>query len=321
MANRAVLATTGPNANGPKKGLRAHLPRDPAGQGYLALATGPRKYFELAMNLAASIKAVDPSRRVCLVHDRIAEIPADAHALFDDLAMLKDDPAYRPILNKLRLFDVSPYQQSMFVDADCLLIRHNVSEYWCSCASESFAITGQVLTDGVWKGNPVKGLLETYQVPYVVMMNSGVFYFDKSEQAAAFFAELNGFYRMHSETLVALDGPWRHEDELFFGVVMGRVGLLPKLHADRHGNTIMATTWRAPICLADPSSGRSVLIKPTGFLFDVSVLPRGFRRLSPTFMHFVGLKPKRLYRRLSSRLRRAALQVASHSGLRQDTPP
>ena len=300
----------------------AGSPPGRASQGYLALATGPRKYVDLAMNLAASIKVTDPARRVCLVHDRAADIPAEAHRLFDDFAVLDDDPAYRPILNKLRLFDASPYDQSMFVDADCLLVRHDIADYWRACAAEPFAITGQVLTAGTWKGNAVAELLETYQAPYVVMMNSGVFYFDKSPVAASFFKHLNNFYRLHSEDLVALDGPWKYEDELFFGVVMGRCGLLPTLHADARGNTIMATTWRAPICLANPETGRSVLIKPTGYLFNQAVLPRGFRRLSPTFVHFVGLKPKGLYRRLSGRLRALALRSdASGGGLRQDTPP
>lgn len=301
-------------------GLNAAVPKETASkgpntgrvtQGYLALATGPRKYVDLAMNLAASIKVVDPTRPVCLVHDRAADIPAEAHRLFDDFALLDDDPAYRPILNKLRLLHASPYDQSMFIDADCLLVRHDVSDYWSRCGAEPFAITGQVATAGTWKGNDVGMLMQTYQAPYVVMMNSGLFYFDKSPISAAFFADLNSFYLLQKDHLVAHDGPWKYEDELFFGVVMGRFGLRPTLHADAHGNTIMATTWRAPICLADPVGGRSILIKPTGYLFDLPI-PRGFRRLSPTFMHFVGLKPNWLYRRLCRRLRDMAL---NHKGI------
>ena len=303
MQENVAPQQPGPGLQTAPRAAGAPVPGDGGTQGYLALATGPRKYVELAMNLAASIKVVDPSRRVCLVHDRNTEVPKEAHRLFDDFAVLSDDPAYRPILNKLRLFDFSPYDRSMFVDADCLLVRPDVSDYWRRCAGQPFAITGEVLTEGVWKGNRVSALMADYQASYVVKMNSGVFYFDKSSAAQHFFRELNAFYREHSETLVALDGPWKYEDELFFGVVMGRLGMPPLLHGEGAYNTIMATTWRAPICLVDPDRGRSVLYKPTGFYFDIPVLPRGFDRLSPTFVHFVGLKPKRLYNRLSRRFR------------------
>lgn len=286
-----------------------HLPPSVT-QGYLALATGPRKYVDLAMNLASSIKVMDPTRRVCLVHDETTDIPDEAHQLFDDFAVLAADPAYRPILNKIRLFDYSPYDQSLFVDADCLLVRHDVSSYWARCATAPFAITGEVMTSGIWKGNQVSDLLRRYEAPYVVKMNSGVFYFDKSEASRSFFAHLNALYREHSEDLVALDGPWRHEDELFFGVAMGRTGLLPTLGSDEAGNTIMATTWRAPVCRVEASRGWSVLYKPTGFYAGIPVLPRGFRRLSPTFMHFIGLKPKGLYTRLSRHFRVTAVSPA-----------
>ena len=301
--------------------LEGAMPSDAAKQGYLALATGPRKYVEMALNLAASIKVVDPSRRVCLVHDRHADISYDARTLFDDFVMLDDAPSYHPILNKLRLFDSSPYEQSMFVDADCLLVRHDVSDYWRRCVGQPFAITGDVQTTGRWKGHDVPQLLATYEAPYIVRLNSGLFYFDRSPTAASFFAALKNLHGRHSEDLVALDNPRKYEDELFFGVVMGQMGLLPTLHSDEQGNTIMATTWHAPICLADPKRGRSALYKPTGHFFGQPILPRGYRRLSPTFMHFVGLKPRRLYDRLSTRFRNAALDRHPSSGsLRSEAP-
>ncbi len=199
MQENVAPQQPGPGLQTAPRAAGAPVPGDGGTQGYLALATGPRKYVELAMNLAASIKVVDPSRRVCLVHDRNTEVPKEAHRLFDDFAVLSDDPAYRPILNKLRLFDFSPYDRSMFVDADCLLVRPDVSDYWRRCAGQPFAITGEVLTEGVWKGNRVSALMADYQASYIVKMNSGVFYFDKSSAAQHFFRELNAFYREHSE--------------------------------------------------------------------------------------------------------------------------
>jgi hypothetical protein len=276
-------------------------------EGYVALATGPRKYVDQAINLAASIKVVDPARRVCLVHDRGADMPEDIGRYFDDFAVLEDDATYRPIMNKLRLYDHSPYEKSMFVDSDCILTRNDVSHYWRQCAGAPFAITGEVMTDGRWKGHAVRDLMQRYEAHHIVKMNSGLFYFEKGAAGEAFFGFLNEFYRKHKEDLIALDGPWKYEDEPFFGVTMGILQIPPALQSDDRGNTIMATTWRAPICLANPEKGLSVLYKPTGFWHDIPVLPRGFKRLSPTFMHFIGLKPRRLYDRLSHRMRHLAL--------------
>ena len=99
-------------------------------EGYLLLATGLSKYLSMARNLAASIRVMDGTRRICLVHDENARLePADAR-LFDDLAVLTDDPRYPGFMKKIQLFPMSPYCRTMFVDADCLLVKRDINKYW-----------------------------------------------------------------------------------------------------------------------------------------------------------------------------------------------
>lgn len=87
-------------------------------EGYLLLATGSARYVEMARNLAASLRVMDSTRRVCLVHDDSHVHALGDHAFFDDYAVLKNDPLYPSFMNKIHLYAASPYGRAMFVDAD-----------------------------------------------------------------------------------------------------------------------------------------------------------------------------------------------------------
>jgi hypothetical protein len=62
-------------------------------QGYIVLAVGPTRYLDMAVNLAASLKVMDPGRPVCLVHDPGATIPPEA-ACDDERKQTYDDCGY-----------------------------------------------------------------------------------------------------------------------------------------------------------------------------------------------------------------------------------
>ena len=107
-------------------------------QGYITLALGPRKYLEMAANLAASLKVMDPRRQVAVVHDAGVSVPRDLAQYFDFRLELPPDPLYPDVMNKLRLFGVSPFEQTMFIDADCLLVKMDVDHYWHKATKNSF---------------------------------------------------------------------------------------------------------------------------------------------------------------------------------------
>ena len=162
--------------------MLARLMTEPShAEGYLILATGPARYIAMARSLAASIRVMDTSaRRICLVHDEnFRPAPGDTR-YFDDYAVLENDPLYPGFMNKIRLFPTSPYRRTMFVDADCLLVKPDISTYWTMAAAMPFAITGGRRTSGEWKGADVAQLLAQEGAPYLVQMNSGVFCFDNS---------------------------------------------------------------------------------------------------------------------------------------------
>lgn len=289
-------------------------------QGYITLAMGEPEYVAMAANLAASIKVMDPKRRVCLIHD-FPEGPDPTHAaFFDDIVFLPPDSRYPHIMNRFRLFDASPYDQTMCIDADCLLMKRDVDRYWEFAGQHYFCITGHPHTKGEWKGIRIEDMLAKYDIEYVVVMNAGVFYFDKSDESKAFFEEFGNFYLREFETLrlsasqgsKSPGGKARrsHSFELYLGIFMGMKRLLNIIMPNFDENSWMVTTWRIAFCRFDIAAGRSEIYKLSDFLFGLPILPTRVVRLSPTFPHFVGLKPKRTYARLAAEFRRIAASRA-----------
>jgi hypothetical protein len=273
-------------------------------EGYLLLATGPERYLDMARNLAASLRIMDGTRRICLVHDEnYRRTDADLR-YFDDYAVLPNDVLYPGFMNKIRMFPLSPYGRAMFVDADCLLVKRDVNDYWKAARTLPFAITGGRRTSGEWKGADVGKLLVQEGAPYLVQMNSGVFAFDRSPASAAFFEGLNDFYLRRREHLgVGLHrGTPAQTDEIYIGLWMGMNGMdsCPTGHGE---NSWMVSTWRAFWMQADPEAGSVMMRKPRKSYFGVPLPIGGWDRLSPSFIHFIGLKPRPLYQRLSRHFR------------------
>lgn len=283
-------------------------------QGYVTLATGDRKYLEMAANFAASIKVMDPKRRVCLVHDFADALDPALAAFFDDLVPIPRDARYPHVMNKIRLFEASPYDQTMFVDADCLLMKHDVDRYWAHAAQHFFCITGTPERRGEWKGIMIEDVLRKRGIDYMIVMNAGVFYFDHSEASRTFFSEFKSFYIEEIETLAISNykGKGSHSFELYLGIFLGMKDMRHILMPNFGNNSWMVTTWRIAFCRFDIAAGRSEIYKLSDFLFGIPILPTKIVRLSPTFPHFVGLKPKRTYARLAAEFRRLAAARAKH---------
>ncbi|MBV9250370.1 MAG: hypothetical protein JO227_14135 [Acetobacteraceae bacterium] len=212
-------------------------------------------------------------------------------------------------MNKFRLLELSPYKKTMFIDADCLLVKNDIDSYWQRASGSFFAITGHKRQSGWWKGRTIQSIIADQRADYLVQMNGGVFYFDKSRKSQAFFRDLNAFYHDRKESLRVHthNGTRHYSDELFLGVFLGLRHMEPIALEGR--DAWMVSTWRALYCDFHPGTGVSILVKPAGYLFGSTALPLGWRRWSPTFAHFVSLKPRQLYVELARQFRAAAASI------------
>ena len=103
------------------------------------MATGKRMYYVLAHNLLISYHLHNPDPQpFALICDRRNEITEE----FDDVVIM-DSPSFS-FNDKLRLADLTPYDETIFIDADCLVVR-NLSGLWDIVKdSPDFGIYGAV---------------------------------------------------------------------------------------------------------------------------------------------------------------------------------
>ena len=93
-------------------------------RGFVTIATGKTHYYKIAANLLASYRL--HASRACpfaIICDRENEYTA----AFDKLVRM-ENPAHS-YLDKLRLFDCLPWDETIFIDADCL-VYGNIDRWW-----------------------------------------------------------------------------------------------------------------------------------------------------------------------------------------------
>ncbi|MTJ83675.1 MAG: hypothetical protein F8N37_22030 [Telmatospirillum sp.] len=265
-------------------------------QGYVTVALDKQKYVDMAVNLARSIRYFDPGRPVCLIYNEKVSLPQGDDAVFTDKVLLPADPDYVGCTNKIRLYDVSPYDESMYIDADCLLAKADIDRHWRAASKSYFGMTGDKCTSGVWNDMSIEKTCRDFNIPYVVRMNSGVFYFRKCPESKAFFDRLDVLYRNHRDDLsnIHQGRAGQYADEPLFGTAMGEFRIDPVDGGPSEGSW-MVTTWRARRCRMDPAAGVSYLEKPSRFFIRAPLFPHGWVKHSPTIFHFIGLKPESVY--------------------------
>jgi hypothetical protein len=151
--------------------------------GAVYLAFG-RPYLAMALISARSLQAVNPHMPILIVTNVIWELPSDVE-LDSRLATLKyiEIPEGGAYLQKTRLFDLSPFDRTVFLDCDTLILgdlgigdvflRH----FDVACALQQRPPRlprGMKLLDGVPMGD----------LPH---WNSGVILFKKNDRTARFF--------------------------------------------------------------------------------------------------------------------------------------
>jgi hypothetical protein len=272
-------------------------------QGYLTLATGSPFYLDLAMNLVLSLKLNDPARPVCLVTDHAMPIPGAYRPYIDELAYLKEKPGFHGCLNKLRMNEVSPFTETMFVDSDCILLKNDMDRHWTKFQSPGFCSPGSKVTSGRWYGFDIADVIKKLGIDYMRTLNSGVFYFRRGAESDRFFATALDLVENHKQDLGSFHrNKLQLADEPFIGAALGKLHT-PTVSYQPAEGSIQITTINASGMAFDPFTHTSRITRHDDFRLFGRFLPRKRVQHSPTFAHFVKLKPKALYQRISDQLR------------------
>ena len=99
-------------------------------RGFVTLATGDIVYYKMAANLLASFRMHNPGVPFAIICDRENEYTK----LFDDVIVLEE--VNGNYLDKFSLLVKSPYDESIFIEPDCLIYR-NLDFFWDLFSHES----------------------------------------------------------------------------------------------------------------------------------------------------------------------------------------
>jgi len=273
-------------------------------QGYLTLATGAPLYFEAVANLALSIRLNDPSRPLSLLCDKPSKLPEKYRSYFDQLIELPAHPTYSGCGDKIRMPLYSPYEETIFIDSDCLIAKADMDRHWKKMSSSFWGMPGGKTTSGQWYGKSIESMMRSEGVPYIVQMNSGVFFFRQGKKLKSLIAD--------AMALAEADGSDIHighrgvagqlADEPIWGVLMARHNIAPIEYQASEGS-VSVSTYLAKGVKVDVLSGMCEMKKSTGFHILGRFLSKGWVQHSPSVPHFVAFEPTQSYAAIVNEIR------------------
>ena len=154
-------------------------------RGFVTVATGSDLYYKMAADLLRSYRGRGAGQYpFAIICDRENEYTAE----FDDAVVVED--VRRSTVDKL-LLRHSPYQESLFLDAD-ILILENIDDLWeVFRDADDVSVFGCTLPLDSQEGWFTYGGSGRYQplVNYLLSMNGGIYYFRNTERAQKIIAD------------------------------------------------------------------------------------------------------------------------------------
>ncbi len=219
-----------------------------ASRGVLFLALGEQIYGQMAFNACMSIKAVCPQLKTCILYsDSAVKSLTEKHWRYFDIKqecptefyMYDGKKSY--FRAKTRLYEMSPFDQTLWLDADVIIhprkqaqimeLFDSTHDYYAQTYNLWDCDTGRPPQEGnIWSGlglwtSLTKGLVNRYELQGKTLpqINSSFVYFEKTERMKAFFDETQ---RLWAEPNPAVRN-WRGEypDEFFFHIAGARLGI------------------------------------------------------------------------------------------------
>jgi hypothetical protein len=188
--------------------------------GILTIAIGKR-YRSMAKTLARSIWISNSKTKIAIVTD----CPTDFDSMKERVIPIPHCAEYGAgVQQKLYLERYSPFDQTMFIDSDCLVFG-SLDPLWASCFDQDFAVFGHDISDarswGYFEQSDLKALGITGGVP---QFNGGIYYFNRSKVSARIFEIARSFSGSYQQHQIA---NFRNgvADEPLFSIALAHCGL------------------------------------------------------------------------------------------------
>lgn len=184
------------------------------------MAYGRQKYIDQAVALARSVKLHMPGQPIVLVTDR-----HEAIAPFDDQIVMEDYGLAGTVLKTL-IYKYSPFDETLFIDSDCLLTRDCTPEVEQIRKRAFSPVVNTYLRAGdsdLWLED-VGRAVQAVGGESFPKFNGGVYFFRKSPEAESVFTVAEEM-RARQKELGILDfdaaGPG---EETLFGLALAKLG-------------------------------------------------------------------------------------------------
>lgn len=203
-----------------------------ADRGYLTLAVRRVRFLEMAVDMALSLRPHTPYPIAVATDEALGARCRERYpGVFDAVTTIPG----RFLEGRARKFGVAeatPWEETMFVDADCLVLG-SLDDLWSALDHSPLAMVGAQLSrvhDENHHGFSSRWLMDRFGLDRYMKTNSGLFCFRRAEAREIMEECLRCFQEEAKPLLrkqVAL-GRWLG-DEIVFGIVGGRrrLGTLP----------------------------------------------------------------------------------------------
>jgi hypothetical protein len=155
--------------------------------GFLTMAFGHRRFLTQAENMGLSLKRHMPGIPVAIVTDRNV-----VHAAFD-LAIPMKPFSKAGVVHKLDLYNYSPFDETLFIDSDCIITRPFHNELAAIREYDFSPVVGRYLHRG--ETDPfiadLAAALDQINGAAFPKFNGGVYFFKKSDLAQQVFSHAN----------------------------------------------------------------------------------------------------------------------------------
>ena len=163
-------------------------------KGFITLATGNEQFYKMAHNLLLSYRYHTKSKTpFAILCDRRNEWTAE----FDDVIVI-DYPTYSYV-DKMRILDLSSYDETIFIDADCLIYRDLTPLWDIFKDGPDVGVLGVTYplnsNQGWWDIKDLGELKE--KVSYKMTCQGGMYYVRKKGSMLPSFIETCHFIQEH----------------------------------------------------------------------------------------------------------------------------
>jgi hypothetical protein len=190
----------------------------------LALATTRPIFVRLALTLARSFLWWNRDRGIGfhLVTDLDVDLPRDLRQV--SVTRVAPGALGSGFSPKLRLDEIAPAPQTLFLDADCLCFGP-LGDVFDRFAGRAVSVAGTTRTEGHWWCDiaAVRARLGLGPIPF---FNGGLYYLEPGAAAAAVYARARDLEAKYDDLgLLRLRG--RPNDEIVMSIAMAERGLMP----------------------------------------------------------------------------------------------